>query len=75
MQLNNVEDPAAVLAIPEDEDAELILRALEDAYAEIEDAYETAAVDDTAKKAVVREGSLYQELFAQLSDQGFSRYD
>ena len=75
MQVNNVEDPAAVLAIPEDGDAEVILRAIEDAYGEIEEAYEAAAVDDTAKEAVVREGSLYQELFAQLSDQGFSRFD
>lgn len=68
--VNDVPDPAAVLAIPCDDDVPIIRALLEDAYDEIEDYY--VAGESTPRSVsefdVLREGSLYQELIAQLNE-------
>lgn len=66
--INNVEDPAAVLAIPTEEDLDVIRRALNREYEHVEDEYVRQESDEMSED-VGRTGSLMQELIAQLNIQ------
>lgn len=67
MRLNKVADPAAVLAIPTDEDVEIIKELLkEESYAI---SFEYASMPANEDHPVLTKGSLLQELRAQLRDQ------
>lgn len=65
------DDPAAVLVIPSEEDVPHVRGLLETAYHRIEPEYRAAPADsdDPHHERVLQEGSLYQELLAQLSGQ------
>lgn len=65
---------AAVLNIPVKEDIDIILEILQRGYEDVKTEYELNHPDETSEYAA-RKGSLCQELFAQLSKQGYSRYD
>lgn len=67
-------DPAATLEIPEEEDVEYVIEALEDAYNGVQQEYERLPPEDMSEEAA-RLGSLCQELVAQLSNQGYSQYE
>lgn len=67
MRLNKVEDPAAVLAIPTEEDAEIIKELLADEANEMSFQYASMPAND--EHPVLTKGSLFQELLAQLHNQ------
>lgn len=72
--VNEVEDPAAVLAIPTEEDVETIDWLLRRAFNDIRRDYELVGANadkpySPAEESVMTEGSLYQELIAQLNNQ------
>lgn len=72
--INQVEDPAAVLAIPESEDVAIIRRLIETGYNKVSDEY-TRLDADEMDELVARQGSLCQELLGQLNDQEESSDD
>ena len=65
------DDPAAVLVIPDEEDLPVARGLLETAYHRIEPEYTAAPAEptDSHDERLLREGSLYQELLGQLSEQ------
>jgi len=67
MKINQVTDPEAVLAIPTEADVEIIEAILEESFEDIENDYMLADADDDAE--LLTEGSLLQELQAQLRNQ------
>lgn len=67
-----LEGPAATLEIPTSEDVPHVLEMIENTYDTVQIQYE--GMEDPPSY-VMRLGSLCQELLAQLSNQGFSRYD
>lgn len=69
--VNEVPDPAAVLAVPTDEDIEVVRETLEEAYSEIEDEYVRIPEEPETlrEERIMTTGSLYQELLAQLNSQ------
>jgi len=69
-----MDEPAATLEIPVEKDIPIVLEMLEREYERVEDEY-IMTEDLSTKPEVARRGSLCQELFAQLSDQGYSRFD
>lgn len=66
-QINNVEDPAAVIAVPTEKDLDCIKGIIQSNYDEIRYEYELRGPNVTDR--VVRRGSLCQEVLAQLHDQ------
>lgn len=63
--INKVEDPAAVLAIPTEDDVEVIEALLERGYDDIAHDYESMDADEMPPWMATK-GSLMQELLAQL---------
>lgn len=63
--INKVEDPAAVLAIPTDEDVEVVEKLLQRGYDDVADDYESMDADEMPEWLATK-GSLMQELLAQL---------
>jgi len=65
------DNPAAVLVIPTEADVPHVREVLETAYDRIESEYVRVPSDPETSRdeRVLREGSLYQELLGQLSDQ------
>lgn len=62
--------PAATLEIPTEKDVTYIRELIQRGYSEIEPQYEAAAADpQDGNEGIVRAGSLYQELLAQLNNQ------
>lgn len=64
MSVNNVDDPAAVLAIPTDEDVEIIENVLDTEFEGMELEYYAEPLE--GNESVLTKGSLIQELLAQL---------
>lgn len=67
MKINKVEDPAAVLAIPTEEDAEIIEDMLDSEFDDISFKYTAEPADESDR--IMTKGSLLQELLAQLHKQ------
>jgi len=67
-------EPTATLEIPVEKDIPVVIEMLESEYENIRDEYEREEHDEMSDN-VARKGSLCQELFAQLSNQGYSRFD
>jgi len=67
MKINKVEDPEAVLAIPTEEDAEIIEDMLDSEFDEMSLAYAAEPAD--GNELLLTKGSLLQELLAQLHKQ------
>jgi len=65
------DNPAAVLVIPTEADVPHVREVFEEAYDRIESEYAVVRSDSTGPhdERVLREGSLYQELLAQLTGQ------
>jgi len=66
--INNVEDPAAVIAVPTDKDLDCIEGIIQHAYDDVSDEYKLTDSYE-APEWIMRERSLCQEVLAQLHDQ------
>lgn len=64
--INKVEDPAAVFAIPDEADVEVVERLIRRAYNDVSEDYERLPADEMSER-VARQGSLMQELIGQLN--------
>ncbi len=64
-QVNEVEDPAALIAVPTEEDIDVIQRIMENAYDDL--ANDNGLTDPSTE--VEREGTLCQEVLTQLHKQ------